>query len=103
MSSTPLFDTIARRTDRVGVIGRDVAPSTPAVARATFTPASVPADLVAAIDAIPAQMAAVTPDQPLTDAELALVERVGDEFIRIIVDTLSAELDRISRDRVVRG
>jgi hypothetical protein len=111
MSSTPLFDTIARRSDETGIIGRDIAPSQPAVARSTFAPApapapsaTVPSDLVAAIDEIPARMiAAAEQEFRISDEQRALVEALGDSFIRVVVDSLATELERIVRDRVVRS
>lgn len=121
MSSTPLFDSIARRAERTAPAHRtapvhtETAPSTP-LARATFTPAPtsplsapvrtrdsmlVPAALVAAIDEIP-RRAAGTGHTVHAD-QLALVEAVADAITRAVVDAVIAELDHIVRDGVVRA
>jgi hypothetical protein len=66
--------------------------------------ALVPAALVAAIDEIPQRVGtalsnevAVTPDQ------FVLVEAVTDAITRAVVDAVVGELERITRDGVVRG
>ena len=114
MSSTPLFDSIARRTE-----GTAPAPApAPTVARATFTPAPtspisapvaaqesllVPAALVAAIDEIPGRVAAAMETEHRVCAEqLVLVEAVADAITRAVVDAVVTELECIARDGVVR-
>lgn len=108
MSSTPLFDSVARDHDGV-----------PAVARATFTPAPtspmtapvpsaqsmfVPAALVAAIDEIPARVgSALAHEHAVRTDQLGLVEAVADAITRAVVDAVVAELDRITADGVVRA
>lgn len=114
MSSTPLFDSIARCGDRPAPTQQAPAPS---VARATFTPAPtspmsapveradiVPAALVAAIDAIPARVASAASGEHRVSAEqLALVEAVADSLTRVVVDAIATELERIARDGAVRS
>ena len=122
MSSTPLFDSIARRTE-----GTAAAPvlrntqqtaSAPTVARATFTPAPtspmsapvaaqesllVPAALVAAIDEIPSRVAvAMETEHRVCAEQLVLVEAVADAITRAVVDAVVTELECIARDGVVR-
>jgi hypothetical protein len=108
MSSTPLFDSIARRAESVT--------ATPTSARAAATPAPtspmsapvgsvdsllVPAALVAAIDEIPARVAADA--EHLVGAEqIVLVEAVADAITRAVVDAVVTELEQITRDGVVR-
>lgn len=96
MSSTPLFDNIARRSDRDVVPAPESAP-----AAQQF---SVPCDLVAAIDAIPAAMiASAEREYRISDEQRAMVEALGDSFIRVIVDTLATELERIVSERTIRA
>jgi len=123
MSSTPLFDTIARRAERTAPAQHTVQPvqtaPTPSIARATFTPAPtspmsapvepqdsvlVPAALVAAIDEIPGRVAAAMETEHRVCAEqLVLVEAVADAITRAVVDAVATELERIARDGVVRA
>lgn len=127
MSSTPLFDSIARRAARpadgwavaapaatpVAVPARiaptartaPTAPTSPFSAPVAATDsAPVPAALVAAIDAIPAaaRTCAATA-HPVHDDQLVLVEAVADAITRAVVDAVVAELERIARDGVVRA
>lgn len=109
MSSTPLFDAIARRS--IQIPSPAPAPTSPFSAPvAAEHSALVPNALVAAIDEIPARVGAactswrdnrsghqVAPDQ------LALVEAVVDAVTRAVVDAVVGELERITRDGVVRG
>lgn len=111
MSSTPLFDSIARRAPHTGTARRMPAPpAAPAPTSPMTAPIApgrsdlVPAALVAAIDAIPQRVGtalptgvAVPPDQ------LALVEAVTDALTRAVVDAVVGELERITRDGVVHG
>ncbi|TDN46656.1 hypothetical protein EDF64_101523 [Curtobacterium flaccumfaciens] len=125
MSSTPLFDSIARRTEGTASAQSDSAPVTtggpslPTTARASFTPAPtspisapvrsrdsmlVPAALVAAIDEIPARVVAAADAGHAVRAEqLVLVEAVADAITRAVVDAVVAELEQITRDGVVRA
>lgn len=124
MSSTPLFDTIARRAERTApaqhTVQRPVQTApTPSIARATFTPAPtspmsapvepqdsmlVPAALVAAIDEIPGRVAAAMETEHRVCAEqLVLIEAVADAITRAVVDAVATELERIARDGVVRA
>jgi hypothetical protein len=125
MSSTPLFDSIARRTERAVPATASAARTTvqsapaPTVARATFTPAPtspmsapvaaqesllVPAALVAAIDEIPGRVATAMETEHRVSAEqLVLVEAVADAIIRAVVDAVATELERIACDGVVRA
>lgn len=124
MSSTPLFDSIARSAERsttrpAVTTQQPVAAPQPAVARLTVTPAPsspmtapvaaaestvVPCDLVQAIDDIPARLVASAEREfHISDEQRALVEAIGDTFIRVVVDTLATELERIVRDRTVRA
>ncbi|MBA8989855.1 hypothetical protein FHW23_001087 [Curtobacterium pusillum] len=120
MSSTPLFDSIARRTDPS--VPAQTA-SAPSIARATFTPApapaptspmsppvdtadavQVPAALVAAIEDVPARVAAAMQNEHVVSAEqLVLVEAVADAITRAVVDAVATELERIARDGIVRA
>ncbi len=116
MSSTPLFDSIARRVDHTPSAG--TAP-TPSIARATFTPAPtspmsapveatdsvlVPAALVAAIEEVPVLATAAFETEHAVRAEqLALVEAVADAITRAVVDAVAIELEHIARDGVVRA
>jgi len=111
MSSTPLFDSVARRRERlaptpaVTTAPADQAPTSPL--SAPVDPAhstAVSAALVAAIDSIPAHVApAVVGRFRVEDEQLALVEAVADALTRAVVDAVVHELDRIVRDRVVRA
>jgi hypothetical protein len=125
MSSTPLFDSIARRTERAVLATASAARTTvqsapaPTVARATFTPAPtspmsapvaahesllVPAALVAAIDEIPGRVATAMETEHRVSAEqLVLVEAVADAITRAVVDAVATELERIACDGVVRA
>ncbi len=113
MSSTPLFDAIARRGDEQAARATTVtasapapvpAPASPMTAPAADRDPAVPADLVAAIDEIPARMRTAVGTDHLVGAEqLALVEAVTDAVVRAVVDAAVAELERIARDGVVRG
>jgi hypothetical protein len=125
MSSTPLFDSIARRTERAVPATASAARTTgqsapaPTVARATFTPAPtspmsapvaaqesllVPAALVAAIDEIPGRVATAMETEHRVSAEqLVLVEAVADAITRAVVDAVATELERIACDGVVRA
>lgn len=125
MSSTPLFDSIARRTEATASAQPESAPVTtggpslPTTARASFTPAPtspisapvrsrdsmlVPAALVAAIDEIPARVVAAADAVHAVQAEqLVLVEAVADAITRAVVDAVVAELEQITRDGVVRA
>ncbi len=116
MSSTPLFDSIARRTE--GTAPAPAPAPAPTVARATFTPAPtspisapvaaqesvlVPAALVAAIDEIPGRVAvAIETEHRVCAEQLVLVEAVADAITRAVVDAVVTELECIARDGVVR-
>ncbi|WIB00801.1 hypothetical protein [Curtobacterium sp. MCBA15_012] len=66
--------------------------------------ALVPAALVTAIDAIPAQARAALGNEHVVGAEqLGLVEAVADALTRVVVDAVVHELERITRDGVVRA
>lgn len=105
MSTTPLFDAIARRSGTESQPAPSPAPSSPMTApvprsRSTF----VPAALIAAIDDIPAgALASVQHDMRVSADQLALVEAVAGAITRAVVDAVVAELDRITADGVVRG
>lgn len=105
MSTTPLFDAIARRSHADARPVPTRAPSSPMTApvppsRSTF----VPAALIAAIDDIPAgALASVQRDHRVAGDQLALVEAVADAITRAVVDAVVAELDRITADGVVRA
>lgn len=111
MSTTPLFDAIARRSTspaaRVAELRTPsaIVPTSPMAApvspsRSTF----VPAALVAAIDDIPSSaLRAAQRDHRVDADQLALVEAVADAITRAVVDAVVAELDRIAADGVVRG
>ncbi|WP_144756048.1 hypothetical protein [Curtobacterium pusillum] len=125
MSSTPLFDSIARRTERAVPATASAARTTvqsapaPTVARATFTPAPtspmsapvaaqesllVPAALVAAIDEIPGRVAtAMETEHHVSAEQLVLVEAVADAITRAVVDAVATEVERIACDGVVRA
>ena len=163
MSSTPLFDALARRAEQPAP-QRVPVPSRPHAERATVAPvptsplagpstahgaAVVPAALVAAIEEIPARVGNVlaaehtateqaTTEQAASEhvvtdhaaaghvvtdhaaaehataehattghavaaEELVLVESVADAITRAVVDAVVHELDRITRDGVVRA
>lgn len=90
MSSTPLFDSVAARR-------REPTP-TPSGSE------SVPASLVAAIDAIPHRLTAdLGAGFPVAADQLALVEAVADAVTRAVVDAVAAEVERITRDGRVRA
>lgn len=110
MSTTPLFDAIARQSDAAGPaptspMTAGPAPTSPMSApvpptRSTF----VPAALVAAIDEIPtAAVAAVQREHCFTAEQRALVEAVADVVTRAVVDAAVAEVDRILAAGVVRS
>ncbi|MBF4614210.1 hypothetical protein [Curtobacterium sp. VKM Ac-1376] len=115
MSSTPLFDSIAQRRDQADAPG---SVPTPPPARGFDTPVPtspmsaplrpgdstlVPAALVAAIDDIPVRVAgAVVTEATVRPEHLVLVETVADAITRAVVDAVVTELDRITRDGVVR-
>ncbi|WP_242090443.1 hypothetical protein [Curtobacterium sp. DN_7.5] len=87
MSSTPLFDAVTARR-------REPSPA---------PSASVPASLVAAIDAIPQRLTAdLGVGLPVAEEQLALVEAVADAVTRAVVDAVAAEVERITRDGRVR-
>lgn len=66
--------------------------------------ALVPAALVAAIDAIPQRVGTALPGEvAVSPDQLALVEAVTDAITRAVVDAVVGELERITRDGVVRG
>lgn len=129
MSTTPLFDSIARRRHAADEGGAAPARTVPAVhavrvaVPGTASRASVPVSapdagptapgaqsqllvppaLVAAIDAIPARLAARLPERHLvSDEQLALVEAAADAITRAAVDAVVAELDRIAAQGIVR-
>jgi hypothetical protein len=113
MSSTPLFDSIARLADVPTPSALTVpqvrvsapVPTSPISAPVAATAATlVPNALVAAIDDIPAQMiAAAEREVRISPEQRALVEALGDSFIRVVVDALATELERIARAGVVRA
>jgi len=130
MSSTPLFDAVSRRTSAPAVSAPVVraaaapAPAAPAPAARASAPlatapvpssplsapvppqasALVPAALVAAIDEIPARLGgALGAEHAVSTERLALVEAVADAITRAVVDAVVGELDRITRDGVVRA
>ncbi len=128
MSSTPLFDAVSRRTSApaapaparssCGRSARDrprarasaplaTAPVPSSPLSAPVPPqasALVPAALVAAIDEIPARLgAALDAEHAVSSEQLALVEAVADAITRAVVDAVVGELDRITRDGVVRA
>lgn len=111
MSTTPLFDSIASRSD-------SPVQTDPVHTRSTSTPAPtspisapvdtsdsmlVPAALVQAIEEIPARMTAAMPTGHVVGAEqLVLVEVVADAITRAVIDAVAVELEQIARDGVVR-
>ncbi|MDM7891334.1 hypothetical protein [Curtobacterium caseinilyticum] len=122
MSSTPLFDAFARRSDlrNDSVLRSDSAlrndsaqPGASAVPAPTSPlsaplpaeeTALVPNALVAAIDRIPAGVgAAPTGQHAVTTDQLVLVEAVADAITRAVVDAVVVELERITRDGFVRA
>ncbi|WP_144710292.1 hypothetical protein [Curtobacterium pusillum] len=107
MSSTPLFDSIARQTDAPSVahstISADSAPASP-ISSPASDPVLVPAALVAAIEAIPAPVSGTfETEHPVAAAQLVLVEAVADAMTRAVVDAVASELERIARDGFVRA
>lgn len=110
MSSTPLFDAIARSAETSPTAPRAhtasaVAPTSPLSAPVPAgDPMLVPAALVAAIDEIPARVATTMESVHAVDHDhLPLVEAVADAITRAVVDAVVAELDRITRDGIVRA
>lgn len=119
MSSTPLFDSIARRSapqepdarpsSRAAVsaiTGVDApVPASPLAAPvAPRASALVPAALVAAIDEIPRRVGTALPQEVAVSPEqLVLVEAVTDAIARAVVDAVVTEFDRIAREGVVRS
>ncbi len=128
MSSTPLFDAVSRRTSAPAApapapAARAAAPLATATAPVPSSPLSapvpssplsapvppqtsavVPAALVTAIDEIPARLgAALDAEHAVSSEQLALVEAVADAITRAVVDAVVGELDRITRDGVVRA
>lgn len=107
MSSTPLFDSVIRSREQATVPTHSATPvptspmSAPLGARSS---AAVPASLVAAIDDIPERVTASLRDEHRVSAEqLVLVEAVADAITRAVVDAVVTEVDRITRDGVVRA
>jgi hypothetical protein len=91
MSSTPLFDAIARRMGQ-----SDSAPVRPSI--------DVPAELVEVIDAVPASLrASLAREHVICHEQLPLVEAVVDAVTRAVVDAVALELDRIVASGVVRA
>ncbi|MFS2030851.1 MULTISPECIES: hypothetical protein [unclassified Curtobacterium] len=108
MSSTPLFDSIARRAERpTPAPAAPAAPSAPTSPMTTPVepqgPVFVPASLVAAIEAAPTRVVAATTAHAVAPEQLVLVEAVADAIARAVVDAVVTELDRIARDGVVRA
>ncbi|MDR6170338.1 hypothetical protein [Curtobacterium sp. SORGH_AS_0776] len=108
MSSTPLFDSIARRAERP--TPAPAAPAAPSAPTSPMTapvepqgPVFVPASLVAAIEAIPTRVVAATTAHAVAPEQLVLVEAVADAITRAVVDAVVTELERIARDGVVRA
>jgi hypothetical protein len=129
MTATPLFDSIARRSERSlvppivpsGYETAAPAPApAPAPAMATATATApvgarqiVPPALVAAIDAIPVAMGCAAGDRgfdladhtvattPVAGADREIVSTLGDILIRRVVDSIEHELGRIDRRRAV--
>ncbi len=81
------------------------APTSPLTAPVSpMRSALVPAALVAAIDEIPQRVGTALPNEvAVTPDQLALVEAVTDAITRAVVDAVVGELERITRDGVVRG
>jgi hypothetical protein len=107
MSSTPLFDSVIRSREQAAVPTRSATPvptspmSAPLGARSSAT---VPASLVAAIDDIPQRVAeSIRAEHRVSAEQLVLVEAVADAITRAVVDAVVAEVDRITRDGVVRA
>ncbi|WP_420369856.1 hypothetical protein [Curtobacterium sp. L1-20] len=121
MSSTPLFDSIARRSDEpvparpaparpaarpsLALVTDTSAPTSPTTAPVRPRDSTlVPASLVAAIDEIPARVVAAAGSTHAVAADqLVLVEAVADAITRAVVDAVVTELERIVRDGVVRA
>lgn len=101
MSSTPLFDSVAARRPQSS---RTPAPAQRNAATSPSGSSSVPASLVAAIDAIPHRLSAdLGAGLPVTEGQLALVGAVADALTRAVVDAVAAEVERIARDGLVRA
>lgn len=128
MTTTPLFDTIARRSELslvppivpAGYAAGGAAPApaaaasspTPSLAPVTALPI-VPPALVAAIDAIPAAIGCGAVDRtfdlsdhtpagvPVGGPDREVVATLGDILIRRVVDSIECELGRIDRRRAV--
>lgn len=105
MSSTPLFDSVARSRERAAAPSRVHAPvptspmSAPLGARSS---SAVPSALVAAIDDIPQRVVAgIRNEHRVAPEQLVLVEAVADAITRAVVDAVVTEVDRIARDGVV--
>ncbi|MDT0211393.1 hypothetical protein [Curtobacterium sp. BRD11] len=81
------------------------APTSPLTAPVSpMRSALVPAALVAAIDEIPQRVGTALPNEvAVSPDQLALVEAVTDAITRAVVDAVVGELERITRDGVVRG
>jgi hypothetical protein len=108
MSSTPLFDAIARSTATDRTAPQVPTPAAPSSPISAPVPAGesmlVPAALVAAIDEIPSRFATTLESvHAVDDDQLPLVEAVADAITRAVVDAVVTELDRITRDGVVRA
>ena len=107
MSSTPLFDSIARDHDGNPVARATFAPAPTSPMTAPVAPAQsmfVPAALVAAIDEILTRIgSALVQEHAVRADQLALVEAVADAITRAVVDAVVAELDRIAADGIVRA
>jgi hypothetical protein len=100
MSSTPLFDSIARQADGPSLAS---APTSP-ISAPTSDSVLVPAALVAAIEAIPARVSgSFEIEHPVAADQLVLVEAVADAMTRAVVDAVASELERIARDGFVRA
>lgn len=89
MSSTPLFDSVARRHDPEPV---PTSPLTGPVAPPRA--AAVPDALVSAINSIKSRGVA-GPERALTAEQMALVESVADAMIRAVVDAIAVEVEHI--------
>jgi hypothetical protein len=122
MSSTPLFDAIARRNEQpraVGTVRPDAVPgdrgsrtpASPLDAPAAVAPvvpiaphSAVPADLVEMIDGIPASLrASLAGEHIVCPEQLPLVEAVVDAVTRAVVDAVAIEVERIVATGVVRA
>ena len=107
MSSTPLFDSVARSREQAAVPVPETAatpvPTSPMSAPLGVRSSSaVSSALVAAIDDIPQRVAAsIWDEHRVAPEQLVLVEAVADAITRAVVDAVVAEVDRIARDGVV--